>query len=270
MSNPIFEQVPLRIQLKLISNPPVTPIDINTGEGPRLWRRQSARIDVAIFDSVNVAIDLQNLAYFTITLQREQESPVAIWVKQINQADIEDTVTIADWLNGIAQQVSQVLTPADTDQGLDGETEADYWIIFQGFTEDNAPLIYGAGPITLFDPGQSLPAPSHGYVSRHAQANDAGNSTVTPTSQVHTEVFTVGGVARESDILLGINGVEDGAKLDVIFNLPATADILLNLKTSITGNPTLIQVATGDVLRLIIRLFYDANAAAWVVEPFTP
>lgn len=266
MSNPVLDAIPLRIQLAPVSNPPVAPIDRNTGEQPRIFQGQTAALEIGIFNSSNVAIDLSNLAYLQVVILAAQNAPTALVVKQIDAADIVDTITIADWIAGVAQQATALLTAADTDLGLQGETELDFWLQITGFTQSDAPLIYGAGAMTIVASTGGLPFPQPRVTSRHAQSTAANDVTVTPTSPIHTEIISVSGVAREANVLISIVGAQDGAKLDIVFKLPATLNILLDLKNVIGTNPTLIQVATGDVLRLLVRLYYDADLATWVVE----
>ncbi len=266
MSNPIIEAIPLRIQLAPVSNPPVAPIDRNTGEQPRIFQGQTAAFQIGIFNSSNVAIDLSNLAYLQVVLKASQNAPVALVSKQIDAADITDTITIADWIAGIAEQATALFTAADTDQGLQGETELEFWLQITGFTDDGAPLIYGAGAITIVASSASLPIPQPGVTSRHAQSTVADDVTVTPTSPIHTEIVTVTGVARDSKILLGIQNILDGNRVVLIVELPATLGINFTVYSNIGTNPVIFEFTTGNVLKGRVEFYYNADDATWVLD----
>jgi hypothetical protein len=260
----VFEQVPVRLQLSIISNPPVEPVDRNTGTTPRVWRRQTAALQIGIFDALNVSVDLTNLAYLRVIMQASQDALTPIWVKQVNAADITKTIPIGDWIAGTAQQASVVLTSSDTDQGLGGNNSADFWIIVEGYTTNGAPLIYGAGVLTIFDPGTSFPAIAPKYVARHRQAAAVDDVTVLPEAQVHTEIIDVGGAARTFNVILDVNGIIDGQLLALVVNLPATANIILNVKSGVVTNPVISTIETGSVLQALLEYYFDADAVAWV------
>jgi hypothetical protein len=260
----IYEQIPVRLQLSIVSNPPVAPIDRNTGATPRVWRRQTAAVQLGIFDSNNVSVDLTNIAYLRLILQKDQNSFVPIWVKQVDAVDITKTIPIANWIDGTAQQASVALTSADTDQGLDGLDSELFWLIVEGYTIGGAPLIYGAGAITIYDPGAKFPLVTPRYVSRHRQATAVDDVTVTGDTQVHTEIIDVEGAARTFNVLLDINGAIDGQLLSLVINLPATLNIVLNVKSAVATNPILSTVSTGSVLQALLEYYFDADAVAWV------
>lgn len=261
---PTYEQIPIRLALNLTSNPPVAPVDDNTGLAPRFWCGQTVAFQGGIFDPDGNPVDLSNLQYVQVVLQKAADSLTALVVKQIDAADLEDTITIGGWKDGSEQNFSALFDKADTGQALNGETEAEFWLIIQGLTDDDAPIIYGAGPVTIYQPGSSVPATSPTLVSRHAQTNGSGTSTVTPTSQVHTEVLTVNGAARTSTIILGIIGVQDGAQLNVMVILPGTADITLNFKNATTGGTQLSTLTTGTVLQALLEYYFNEDTSSWV------
>ena len=268
MSNPIFQQIPVRLQLGIVSSPPTAPIDRNTGETPALWRAQTAALQIGIFDTNNVAVDLSNLGYLQVILQQAQDSLAPLWVKQIDAADIVDTITIADWIAGTAQQVNLALTAADTDQGLGGTNSAAFWLIVVGFTSGGAPIIYGAGALTIYAPGATLPSSIAPGIGRNRQSTTVNDVTVTPTAQIFTQIVDIAGAARTFNVLLGIAGIKDGSKLDLILNLPSTANIVVNVKSGPSTNPTISTVQTGSVLQALLSYYYDADAVAWVPESY--
>ncbi len=269
MANPVYGQIPIRLQLGVISNPPTAPVDRNTGAAPRAWVGNTVAVDVGVFDANSVGVDLTNLAYLQVIVQEDEESDAPVAVVQIDAAQIVKTITIADWIAGTAQNARALFDAAATGVAMQGRPSRDFWIIVAGFLGSGAPIIYGAGTFTFFEPGGSLPKVTPTLTSRHEQATVAGDFTVAPTSQIHVEVVDVSGVARTVNGLLAINGIQDGARLDLVFNLPATANIIINIKNVINTNPTIWTVGTGDVLKTRVQLYYDANAAAWVPFPTT-
>lgn len=264
MSSPV-EQVPIRLRLDLISNPPVALVDENTGLAPKLWRAQPIAVAIGIFDSNGLSLDLSNLTYLQVILQKAADSIVPVATVQVNAADIAATITIGAWRAGTAQNALALFTPAQTDQGLDATLSTDYWMIVRGVTANGSPITYGAGAVSMFNPGSSIPPTmSSSLVSRHRQSSSANNITVTPTKQIHTEVIDIAGAARTSNILLGIAGIADGAQLALIVNLPSTPDIVLNVKNALVGNATISTLQTGSVLQALMEYYFDESASAWV------
>jgi hypothetical protein len=263
----IYEQVPVRLLVNLSSNPPVDPIDANTGLPPRCWRGEAVSLQIGIFDPAGLPVDLSNLQYLQVTLQNAVSSLIPLVTKQVVPPNIL-SLTTAAWLDGSGQQAIVILDAADTDQGLGGLSSADFWIQVQGLTQAGAPLNYAAGRFTIFDPGQMLPPlVTTKYVSRNAQNLIAGNITAVPTSYNHTEVVTVSGVARTSVVILPIAGMADGALLRVRFNLPATANIIVQIASALVGN-VVSTIQTGGVLSAMLEYYFDATAQAWVPNAY--
>ncbi len=260
----ILEQIPVRLQCVAISNPPAEPVDNNTGIAPAFWRGSGLSVAIGIFDTDNVGIDLSNLTYLQVLIQQDATSLVQLAMVQIDAADITPVIDIGDWRNGSAQNALAVFTAADLDMGLDATDQKEFWMVLRGMTANGAPIVYAAGAINGYNPGIP-PTPAASIVSRHAQtAPLAGDMTVTPSSQLHKEVITVGGTARTFNVLLGNNGIVDGAELTLLVTLPATADIILNVKNGLSSNPTISTISTGVVLGALLKYYYDADAAAWV------
>jgi hypothetical protein len=262
----IYQQIPLRLQLSIVSSPPVQPIDANTGTTPKIWRANTIAIALGLFDASNVGIDLTNLSYLQVSLWDSQSAPLPLVTKQINAGSITSPITIGAWNAGTAQNALAVFSSAETDQGLDGATEADFWLTVTGYTSGNAPLIYGAGTFTIVNAGAQLPVQAQGITALHKQTTTAGNATVTPTAPIHTEVVTVTGIARTSSILLAISAAQAGAKINLTLILPATAGIVLNIRSNLVGNPIISTVTTGTVLQALLTYYYDADLATWVPE----
>jgi len=266
----VLQQIPIRLEIDLVSTPPVAPIDRNTGNAPRFWRGQTVAIEVGIFDASGNPVDLSNLASLQAVLQPSQNSPYAVVSKTLlavsNPDPITTLISILGWRNGTQQNATFVFAAADTDQGLGGLDSAAYWLIVQGTLVSGAPVIFSAGVVYIDNAGSSLPVPNSGLTSRHAQTTNAGDFAITPTSQLHKEIVTVTGAARTSNAILGINNVQDGAELTVVLVLTATPGITIEFRSGLVSNPILVYQPTGTVLQCRIKFYFDADLASWVNE----
>lgn len=152
------EQIPIRLQADLVSNPPVAPIDANTGLPPQFWRGQSVAISFGVFASNLSCVDLSNLQYLQLILQNASDSLYPIATITVNAEDIIPTITRDAWLAGTAQQATFTLSAALTDQGLGAMPNGTFWISVQGVTELGSLVIYTAGNVTIYNPGTLAPA----------------------------------------------------------------------------------------------------------------
>ena len=258
---PIYEQIPIRLQVSLASAPPVPPVDANTGSAPQFWRAQNVGIQVGIFDAFGNSVDLSNLSYLQLTLQQAPDSLQPLFSSQVPSASIYDTITSQGWEAGTEYQALFSLTPSQTDVSLGGLPQAQFWMILSGQTAGGNFIVYSAGWVTVFNASSALPFPAHGLTSRNAQTTDSGDFTVTPLSQLHKEIVTVGGAARTVNGILGIAGVQDGAELTLVFLLTSTPGINLNLRSGQLSNPVISQLSTGSVLQCRLKYYFDADAA---------
>jgi hypothetical protein len=234
----IYEQAVIRAQLSIVSTPPVSPIDVNTGDAPRFWRGSGIEIDVGIFDGSSVGLDLSNLYSLTLNLQPGPTSPVPWVTKTVVAADISSPINYGDWLNGLTQNAKFILSAADTDVGLLAQPSRQFWLTVTGVTTSGAIIVYGAGYVTLYNPGYTLSPPSSLF-ALHAQSNNGGNSTVTPTGILHTEELTFGGSAGTRNIILAAVGFTAGAVVRLLALLPnLTPGIIIKVySAAITGSP---------------------------------
>ncbi len=256
----IYNQIPIRLGLSILSN---TPIDANTGQPPKFFRGQALALQVGIFDADNVAVDLTNLQSMTFVLQQAEDSAVALVTKQILAETITPTIARDAWLNGSVQQAQFVLSNAETDQSLAGLTEATLWMLIYGTNAAGQRIIYAAGPCVLHAPGSTLPPRPYGYVSRHAQTMDVDNATIAPASLQHTEIVTIEGAARTTSLILGTTGIADGALLHLRLELPATPDIILNIRSGLISSDIISTITTGSALNALFVYSYNETAAAW-------
>lgn len=264
----VYEQIPIRYEIDLVSTPPVPPIDANTGAAPRFWRGQTVAINGGIFDSSGNPVDLSNIVTLQVILQAASDSLYPLVTKTLTSDDdeINTLITLAGWRNGTQWNFQAILEAADTDQSLEGGYSLAYWMIVKGVTGAGAPIIYSAGPVTIFNAGSDLPVPDPHLTSRHAQTNATGDFTITPTSQLHKEIVTIDGAARTSNAIMGISGIQDGAELTVVLLLPATADIIIDFRNNLVGNPVISTIETGSVLQCRLKYYFDSDLASWVPE----
>lgn len=239
MSDVIYEQPVIRAQLSILSNPPVAPIDINTGVAPQFWRASGIAIQTGLFNGANVGVDLSNLSYLQLTLQPTPLSKVPWVVKQVLAVDIESPIEYGDWINGLTQNAEFVLSPAETDLGLLAGESRQFWMEITGFTLSGNFITYGAGYVTIYNPGNTLPPPQPGVVSYHKQTSTAGDFTITPEALIHTEKVTFHGDAGTRNVVLEAAGFQEGSIVRLIALFPdLTPGIIINVySNSLTGDP---------------------------------
>lgn len=255
----IYQQMPIRLQANLVSAPPVNPIDANTGLRIKFWRAQGVTVQVGIFDAYGDTVDLSNLEYLQLLVQPTQGSLIPSIVSTVYAADIIPVINSAGWNAGTAAQAAFVLTNADTDLSLDGETEATYWLSLIGRTNGGANIVYAAGPVTIYNPGLP-PQPPVAFVSAHTQTNGGGDSVVNPTSQVHLEQITFTGSAGIRNVVVQAAGLIKGAKVGVRLVLPSTAGIIVKIYNQALVSTVLATVYTqsdGTVPTSRIELWFD-------------
>lgn len=95
-----------------------------------------------------------------------------------------------------------------------------------------------------------------------ATTNNAGNSTITPSSAHQVQVITVGGVARTSVFILDVAGRNVGDRLELRFVQPAVAAIVEEVRNATVGGTLLYSYTTDgsgtDVLAA--ELYFDGTA----------
>lgn len=223
---PQYNQLPIRLQADLISNPPVVPTDANTGLPIQLWARTGTSIAVGIFDAPAVGVDLSNLSFLTLTISEAQTSLVPLVTKTVLAGAIIPYIERAAWLAQQIQNATFVLSNAEMDVSLDGADEATYWLSLQGQTTGGANIVYAAGAVRVFNPGPGIPQPTRGLVSFHATPSAGGNLVIQPASNIHTELITVSGAAETRDVVVLATGLEAGALVGLRLVLPATNGLI--------------------------------------------
>ena len=259
---PTYEQVPIRLQLSLVSAPPVSPIDINTGQAPSFWQGENISIQVGIFDAGDVSVDLSNLSFLQCVLSSAPDALSALASVTVLAADIIPTVNWADWLDNMNQQASFVFNGVQTDVGLGGGASQSFWLAVQGQTTAGARITYGAGWVTVYSPGSLIPTPANGFTSFEETSNIGGNVLVSPGSQMHTEVITVTGSAGTRKVVLQDPGLQPGAHVWLRFGLPATAGIIFqvfNLSLLGTQLSTIQTASDGSLPSALLEYVFDGS-----------
>lgn len=101
-------------------------------------------------------------------------------------------------------------------------------------------------------------------------ANSSGDLVITPTRPNQSYVLTVSGVARTSNIVLSRVRRRAGDIVELLFVLPATADIVLALRNGAVGGDLLLpeekytdQLLTTDGLMLSAKMRFVYTGSAW-------
>lgn len=256
-----LEQLPIRLEVSTVSNPPASPIDVNTGATPRAWRSAGVEVDVGIFDQDLASVDLSNLSLLQVALYESDDAIAPLETVVVLAADIVPTIVRESWLEGTAQNARAIFTAAQLDQGLDALASRAFWIVVQGVTAANQLIVYGGGPITLYNAGGTVPTGTGGYVSLNSQGNSTGNSAINPASQNHLELVAVTGSARTSNLVVSLVGLVAGARPTIRLALPATAAIVLNVRNGTAGGTIVATLTTnGSARAVLFELYFDGTA----------
>ena len=111
-----------------------------------------------------------------------------------------------------------------------------------------------------------LPAGVAGSNSYHASTNATGNTSITPGSSNHTEAIAVSGAASTRIFTLLSNNSLAGDKISLVFTLPATASLILQVTNLTTGGTQLLPtprfasnqlVTNGAVLSFTAEFYFD-------------
>jgi len=259
-----YQQVPLNIQLTLISNPPSSislvthpnvnytlssssPTDINTGQIPQLWVRRGAQINVSIFNQYNSSIDLSSLAYLQVVITANPSAITPIITSTVYPPNINSIVSYNAWTQGLQAQATFTLSNVDTDITLYGQNSAQYFMFIQGYTTSGNMITYGGGTCVFYNPAYNVPAPKATYVSFNAQTSSTtATVNVYPTSQLHTERITVTGSGYPRSIIVNTTGLIAGSHIWLRFSTTDTLTIIFNVYDSSILNPILVTLQTDQ------------------------
>jgi len=235
-----YEQLPIQVQLTLVSNPPVTPVDIQTGLPPQIWVRRCAAVQVALFNQYNASVDLSNLQYLQLVVSSSPSSVAPVITSTVYAPYIFSPVNYQEWIAGNQYQAVFNLSQAQTDISLYGLDSAQYWMSIQGLTNSGNMITYGAGYVTFYNPGYNVPAPSAFYVSYHAQTTATSSTfTVSPSSNLHTEWITLAGAGGNRSCVVSATAMSPGGHVYLRFSTASAYGITINVYDTSINNPIL-------------------------------
>lgn len=274
MSDPIYNQIPVRLQLTSASSTS-QPLDANTNAAPKAWRAQDLAVQVGIFNARLAPVGLSNLLYLQLVVLPSPTSIAPVLTKTVLRADFSSyALTWLNWHNGNGCQAEFRFTAAETDISLDAQRTKNYWLVVQGMTSTGQVLTYGAGWVTFLNPGSVVPAITPVPVSFHEQTNNTSPATsvVLPGSQVHTERIALSGIAGTRTVVLSTVGILPGATCDAIFTLPATPGINVLIHTGAASGTVVGSFSTdpGSGIATANFLFKFDGTAWFLVSSVTP
>jgi len=243
-----YEQLPIQVQLTLVSNPPVTPVDIQTGLPPQIWVRRCAAVQVALFNQYNASVDLSNLQYLQLVVSSSPSSVAPVITSTVYAPYIFSPVNYQEWIAGNQYQAVFNLSQAQTDISLYGLDSAQYWMSIQGLTNSGNMITYGAGYVTFYNPGYNVPAPSAFYVSYHAQTTATSSTfTVSPSSNLHTEWITLAGAGGNRSCVVSATAMSPGGHVYLRFSTASAYGITINVYDTSINNPILCTYTSDYV-----------------------
>lgn len=183
--------IPVQLQVTTLSNPPVPPIDLNTGEWPCIWRGSDTVFNTGIFDSNGVSVDLSNLASLTLSILPYVDvknylgfpqsaclsnvidgdlyvpglnwpsyptSYPALVTVTVDAEDLETAITFQQWQAALVENSAFLVAASDTATiDLQGQPFKRFTLAVSGtLTEGGSRIIYGSGPIMIYESGITL------------------------------------------------------------------------------------------------------------------
>jgi hypothetical protein len=172
---PSFSKSVIRLQLGIVSNPPVYPIDANTGQAPQIWRSTDVEFQIGIFDQFGAAVDLSNLNFLEVdifplpifnvlpntdfrynfySVPPYPNLPNApLQFVTLSADEITPKVSLRDWKAGLGQQASAVFTWNQTQAlELNGAQFADFWLVVNGLAGVRK-ITYGGARMRVYESG---------------------------------------------------------------------------------------------------------------------
>ncbi len=166
-------------------------MDINTGEWPCIWKGGDVTFNAGIFGPDGFSVDLSNLASLTLKIlpyvdtknylgyvQGQCLSNIidgdlyvpgpnwpaytsqypALVTKTVLAEDLVNSITWSQWTAGLTQNAAFLIEASDTASfNLMGQPSARFTIAIIGtLTEGGSRIIYGSGPIMVYESGITL------------------------------------------------------------------------------------------------------------------
>jgi hypothetical protein len=96
----------------------------------------------------------------------------------------------------------------------------------------------------------------------NAQTNASGNTTVAPTSQLHTETLTISGGASVRNILVSSAGLVAGARIDLVLLFTGANGSQVKVYANTTGGALLFDFTrAGDEANALFTIYADGNGS---------
>ncbi len=172
---PSFSKSIIRLQLGVASNPPLAPIDTNTGIAPQIWRSSDVEFQVGVFAAMQAPVDLSNLDFMEFDIfpmpilnlstgtnfaynpysvpPYPNVSPAPLQFVTIPKAEITARVSWSQWRNGIGQQAKAAFTWNQTAAlELAGGIYRDFWLFVHGIV-GNSKIPFGGTRLRVYESG---------------------------------------------------------------------------------------------------------------------
>jgi hypothetical protein len=223
---PQLAAIQVLLELTVRSNPPISPVDINTGLPPAIWCGEDVDFNIGIFDPLGDSVDLSNLQYLELDIFPMQlpaqgiptdlgyapytqlpypsTPPAPLLSVTVPAGSITPTINRGDWLNGVAQQAVMSLGWVNTASlSLGGLTSATFWLSVHGITSIGRKIQYGGCLIQVYESGQSgiylpntvapidVPLSTILYVIPNQQLTFSATISVEGTIQIEGELIQV-------------------------------------------------------------------------------
>lgn len=158
--------IPIQLQVTARSNPPIAPIDLNTGDWPMAYKASQTAFNVGLFGPDGFPLDLSNLTKLTLQVfpyvppQNYLGYPLPDTITplitiDVDAADITPVITTAQWQAALEKNAVFTITDLDTASlDLQGQPFNRFVLTISGTVEtSNAVIIYASGPIFFYDSG---------------------------------------------------------------------------------------------------------------------
>lgn len=163
--------IPIQLQATVRSVPPVGLIDVNTGEWPVFFKGSTVAFNVGIFDVSGFSVDLSNLdglkleIFPYVFVQNYLGYPIDETFPALLSLDVTElteTITRQQWQAGLTQNASFVASDTDTSVfDLEGQPSKRFTVCLSGtLTTGGARIIYGSGPIFVYESGITRDTPT--------------------------------------------------------------------------------------------------------------
>lgn len=170
------DTINIRLQMTRVSNPPVSPLDIETGLAPQAWRGAGLGVDLALFAPNGSAVDLSDLDFLEVDiypaavlniqpgtnfsynpysgLPFPNTPPAPQLFFTVDSEDITSDIGMDEWQAGNAQQASVYFSFIQM-QSLDlgGQQSKDFWLVVSGKMSSGRRIIYGGTRLTVWESG---------------------------------------------------------------------------------------------------------------------